>query len=238
MSHELRTPLNSIMGYSQLLQPDSSVIAEQKKDLEIIHHSCEHLLNLIVEILDLAKIEAGRLDISPENLPLKDLLDGVMQIMELQATNKNPHFVSEVDNDLPAVSVDEKRLQQILLNLLGNAIRKIRQDPNMEMTPVIAVTAGFAEGNNIRIGKAEFTALVPKPINRDHLLDTTRTLLKLKWTYNSAKSVDKESVRLVVSPPLEELQSLSAFAMAGNIQKIDDWAERIHALDERYHDFF
>jgi PAS domain S-box-containing protein len=124
MSHELRTPLNGILGYAQILKRSKNLITHQIDGLNIISKSGNHLLTLINDILDLAKIEAGKLELfpAPTNLPL--LLDGVVDIMQMAAQQKEIQFLFEAPQDLPVVvEADEKRLRQILLNLLGNAVK-------------------------------------------------------------------------------------------------------------------
>ncbi len=124
MSHELRTPLNAILGYVQVLGRDPNLQSQQRKALATIEGSGEHLLSLINEILDLAKIEAGTIDIrlAPFDLPV--LLQGIADIMRGRAEDKGLAFTSEWPVDLPAaVGGDEKRLRQVLMNLLDNAIK-------------------------------------------------------------------------------------------------------------------
>ncbi|MCP4348755.1 MAG: response regulator [Desulfobacterales bacterium] len=124
MSHELRTPMNSILGYAQILRRSRNLADSEKKGLDVIHRSGNHLLTLINDILDLAKAEAGKLELSPGPINLYDLMGGVTDIMHMAAHQKNIRFVSDFPDDLPAfVQADEKRLRQILLNLLGNAVK-------------------------------------------------------------------------------------------------------------------
>jgi PAS domain S-box-containing protein len=124
MSHELRTPLNSILGYTQILSRDKSLVGKQKEGIQIIHRSGEHLLTLINDILDLSKIEAGKLGIIPVDFCLPDLLQNIADLMKMRAEQKNIKLVYEILYPLPTtVWTDEKRLRQVLLNLLSNAIK-------------------------------------------------------------------------------------------------------------------
>ena len=124
MSHELRTPLNAVLGYAQVLGRDPDLKAEQRKALGIIESSGEHLLSLINEILDLAKIEAGTIEIRPALFDLPRLLQGLADLMRARAKEKGLAFTGEWPPDLPvAVHADEKRLRQVLMNLLDNAIK-------------------------------------------------------------------------------------------------------------------
>ena len=124
MSHELRTPLNAVLGYAQLLSIDGGLSARQARGLAVIHQSGQHLLALINDILDLARIEAGHKDLNPEPVNLSDFLQAVVNLMQVKAQEKRLSFVFDASNGLPqAVLVDERRLRQVLLNLLGNAIK-------------------------------------------------------------------------------------------------------------------
>ena len=124
MSHELRTPLNGILGYAQIMQRDKNVAPKQQDRVGIIHQCGSHLLTLINDILDLSKIEAGKLELSPKDFHLTSFLEGVVEICRIKAEQKEITFRFQVLNKLPtAVYTDEKRLRQVLLNLLGNAIK-------------------------------------------------------------------------------------------------------------------
>ncbi|HUG21113.1 ATP-binding protein [Piscinibacter sp.] len=124
MSHELRTPLNAIMGYAQILKMHPGLNERQMVGLNTIQSSGEHLLMLIIDILDLSKIEAGKTDLYPTRVDPEAFLRSVADIIRIKADEKNLSFVFEAAADLPrAVEVDEKRLRQVLLNLLGNAVK-------------------------------------------------------------------------------------------------------------------
>jgi len=124
MSHELRTPLNGILGYTQILQRSSTLTEKQQRGLETIEHSGNHLLNLINDILDLAKVEAGKIELHKADFNLISLLNGVGEIIDVRAQQKKVKFHLELMEKLPqSVNGDERRLRQILLNLLGNAIK-------------------------------------------------------------------------------------------------------------------
>jgi signal transduction histidine kinase/CheY-like chemotaxis protein len=123
MSHELRTPLNAILGFSSLLR-DSGVSAEQGEHVNIINRSGEHLLTLIDDILDLAKIEAGRqsLDVAP--CDLTSLVRDIVEMIRVRARSKNLELAWERSSDDPRfVRIDAAKLRQILINLLGNAVK-------------------------------------------------------------------------------------------------------------------
>ena len=124
MSHELRTPLNGILGYAQILKRKRGLDTGQQDGLDIIYNSGQHLLTLINDVLDLAKIEAGKVELFPETVNLPNFLDGVVGLMGMAAQQKDIRFVYEPGSKLPdAVYADAKRLRQVLLNLLGNAVK-------------------------------------------------------------------------------------------------------------------
>jgi signal transduction histidine kinase len=125
MSHELRTPLNAILGYTELIQ-DSVYGAPPEKMvavLERISRNGKHLLGLINDVLDLSKIEAGQLVLALNDYSLKDVVHGVYGAVETLAASKNLAFKVEMAPNMPAGRGDERRLTQVLLNLVGNAIK-------------------------------------------------------------------------------------------------------------------
>ncbi len=124
MSHELRTPLTSILGYAQILQRERDLKPKQALALSTIEKSGQHLLALIDDILDLSKIEAGKLELRPAPLELVPFLQNIVDIVRVRAERKELTFAYEAPQELPAtVLADERQLRQVLLNLLGNAIK-------------------------------------------------------------------------------------------------------------------
>ena len=124
MSHELRTPLNAVLGFSRLLKRDPDVTPRQQETLDIIARSGEHLLNLINNVLDMAKIESGRVVLEESEVDLPRLLSEIQSLMGVGAVEKGLRFALEHDPDLPRfVAVDAGKLRQVLLNLVGNAIK-------------------------------------------------------------------------------------------------------------------
>jgi signal transduction histidine kinase len=124
MSHELRTPLNAVLGYAALLQREASLGEKQRAALHTIEQGGKHLLLLINELLDLAKIEKGNFDLSLADVYLPDLAQTVAGLMRVKASEKHLSLGCELDLSLPPILVaDGRRLSQVLLNLLGNAIK-------------------------------------------------------------------------------------------------------------------
>ncbi len=124
MSHELRTPLNGILGYAQILQQDPALLNEHRNQIDIIKRSGDHLLTLINDVLDIAKIEAGKVTLQPTDFHLRAFLNTISDIIRIRAQQKGIAFKTRFDPDLPdMIYADEKRLRQILINLLGNAVK-------------------------------------------------------------------------------------------------------------------
>jgi signal transduction histidine kinase/CheY-like chemotaxis protein len=124
MSHELRTPLNAVLGFSQLMKNDLNATADQKEYLNIINRSGEYLLNLISNVLDISKIESGRVELEASHLDLFQLMEEIKSLMAMRAHEKELDFTLEPSPDLPRhISVDGGKLRQVLINLVGNAIK-------------------------------------------------------------------------------------------------------------------
>jgi two-component system, sensor histidine kinase and response regulator len=124
MSHELRTPLNAILGFTQLMSRDRTLSEEHQQNLEIINRAGEHLLNLINDILEMSKIEAGRTTLNISSFDLIHLLYSLQDMLDQRATSKGLQLVFELDTNLPQyIQADASKLRQVLINLLGNAIK-------------------------------------------------------------------------------------------------------------------
>ncbi|MEL4897132.1 PAS domain S-box protein [Crocosphaera sp. Alani8] len=124
MSHELRTPLNAVLGFTQVMQRDQTLKEEHKQNLDIIGRSGEHLLELINDILEMTKIEAGRTTFNRTQFDLYRLLDNLESMLHLKAEEKNLQLLFEKSPQLPQyIETDEGKLRQVLINLLGNAIK-------------------------------------------------------------------------------------------------------------------
>ncbi|SFD74567.1 ATP-binding protein [Methylobacterium sp. 13MFTsu3.1M2] len=124
ISHELRTPLSTVLGYAQLLESDPAIPAHRVNGLRVIRRSAQHLSGLIDGLLDISRMEAGRLQIHRDEVRLTDFLDQLVDMVRLQAREAGLEFRFSRPEILPAVvATDEKRLRQVLLNLLSNAIK-------------------------------------------------------------------------------------------------------------------
>lgn len=141
MSHELRTPLNGILGYTQILQRDKTLTPKQLDGINIIHRSGEYLLTLINDVLDLSKIEAGKIELLPVDFDFKEFISGLTDLFQMRARQKGIAFNYELLSHLPVgIRADEKRLRQILINLLGNAIKFTQKGG-------VTLKIGYHEGN-------------------------------------------------------------------------------------------
>lgn len=124
ISHELRTPLNGVLGYAQILLRDGSASAEQRHNLHAIESCGQHLLTLIDDVLDLAKIESGKIEIQENTCDLYDLLESVSNILRERVDAKALNYELDIEPSVPAnVLIDEVKLRQILVNLLANAVK-------------------------------------------------------------------------------------------------------------------
>ena len=124
MSHELRTPLNGVIGYAQVLQDDRRLLPDQRDRLRIVQNSGEHLLRMINDVLDLAKIEAGKLELRPAPFALAELVRDILAAHAPAAAAKNLALTTDLAPDLPAwIEGDAQKLRQVLDNLLGNAVK-------------------------------------------------------------------------------------------------------------------
>jgi signal transduction histidine kinase/CheY-like chemotaxis protein len=161
ITHELRTPLNSILGYAQILLKEERVQGDTRRAVTTIHRSGEHLHALIDGLLDLARIEAGRLRLDPAPLPMREFLDDLVRMVAPQAAAKGLAFELQTEGRVPVyIRADAKRLRQILINLLSNAVRftdhgsvTLRLDHTREVArlQVIDTGIGIAEPDLERI---------------------------------------------------------------------------------------
>jgi CHASE2 domain-containing sensor protein/nitrogen-specific signal transduction histidine kinase/DNA-binding NarL/FixJ family response regulator len=147
MSHELRTPLNGILGYAQVLERSSELPHKAREGVSIIHQCGSHLLTLINDILDLSKIEARKLELHPGQIHLPMFLHGVSEICRIRAEQKGVDFQLVMAAGLSTgIEADEKRLRQVLINLLGNAIKFTDQGRvTLRVTPTADAEAGVRQ---------------------------------------------------------------------------------------------
>ena len=124
MSHEIRTPMNGIMGFAALLQRDSTLTPRQREYVDTVVRSSERLLDLINDVLDLSKIESGRVNLNPSEIVLRDVVEEVLHTFAAIADEKGIDLFYEIKHDVPTqVEADPARLRQVLMNLVSNAIK-------------------------------------------------------------------------------------------------------------------
>ena len=141
MSHELRTPLNAIIGYCEILLEDTPPTDEDALDLQKIRSSADHLLAIISDVLDLSKIEAGKMDINVEQFPVSEVVDSVMTAVAPQVEKNHNTLKLRCPRELGTIKTDRTKLHQILSNLLSNAC-KFTQEGRIELT--VQLTFGDA----------------------------------------------------------------------------------------------
>ncbi|WP_414563226.1 MULTISPECIES: ATP-binding protein [unclassified Anabaena] len=150
MSHELRTPLNAILGFTQVMSYDNSLSSEHQENLAIINRAGEHLLNLINEILEMSKIEAGKTTLNVSSFDLIHLLQSLEKMFRFRTTSQGLQLIFEYAADIPQyVQTDEIKLRQVLLNLLGNAIK-------FTTTGSVALRVGVGRGKNEEDGEKPY----------------------------------------------------------------------------------
>lgn len=146
MSHELRTPLNAVIGFSRLMAADPALTPARQSNLRIISHSGEHLLTLINDVLELSKIESGKMEMRPEEVDLPELLGQVVEMMSLRADEGGLDLCLETAGLPTLVQLDPGMLRQVLLNLLSNALK---------FTPagrvVVRVVGQQVDGESVRL---------------------------------------------------------------------------------------
>ncbi len=152
MSHELRTPLNGILGYTQIIQRTESLSEKGCKGLSVIYQCGSHLLTLINDVLDLSKIEARKLELYPVDFYFPAFIDSVTEICRIRAEQKVIAFHIELDPNLPTgIQADEKRLRQVLINLLSNAMKFTQQGSVTFKVKIIAQESNANGKTNYKI---------------------------------------------------------------------------------------
>ncbi|HMK60784.1 MAG TPA: ATP-binding protein [Dissulfurispiraceae bacterium] len=146
MSHELRTPLNAINGFSELMLEGlaGTISGQQKEYIGYIYQSGQHLLNLINDILDLSKVESGKIDVVPDRIILNDLLNGAINLVKEKALKKGLSITKEISGGMQEIVADVWIIKQILFNLLSNAIKFTPSGGNIRIM-VRCADSGFVE---------------------------------------------------------------------------------------------
>lgn len=173
IGHELRTPLNAILGYAQLMERDDAIPAPRQGGVRVIRRSAEHLSGLIDGLLDISRIESGRLQLARDEVRLPEFLDQIVDMFRLQAQAKGLGFEFKRPVALPAVvATDEKRLRQVLINLLSNAIK---YTPSGSVSLSVSLRSGVAEFTIADTGPgipSEDVGRIFEPFERGRGIDT------------------------------------------------------------------
>jgi signal transduction histidine kinase/CheY-like chemotaxis protein len=175
MSHELRTPLNAVIGFSDLLasQLDTGLSNRHKRYLENIQTSGHHLLNLINGILDLSKVESGKMDLHCEEIPLRELIQQVIGGLQPQAEAKSLTISGQVEEGLDRVTLDAGKLKQILYNLLGNAVKFTPEGGQVRVTARVA--PGARERDSLEFSVID-TGIGIQPEDQERIFEPFRQI--------------------------------------------------------------
>ncbi|WP_169611373.1 ATP-binding protein [Nodosilinea sp. P-1105] len=232
MSHELRTPLNGILGYAQILARSQTLSTQDRQGIDIIHQCGDHLLNLINEILDLAKIEVGKMVLQPTATHLLSLLQSVVEICKVKADQKGLSFFYRPSHDLPiGVEVDEKKLRQVLINLVGNAIKFTEKGSVTLQVDVLSATDDRVSlrfcvvDTGIGIAKTEFQRI----FQAFEQLDTGRPTVE---GTGLGLAISQQIVQLMASviEVSSQLEQGSTFAFTLELPLVTEWGSRQLAL--------
>ena len=209
MSHELRTPLNGILGYIQLLKPDRNLTADQQESLINVEQCGEHLLTLINDVLDLAKIEASKMELSPTDVNLPQTIKNIADLFQMRSGQKGIAFNFQQLSPLPDyVLVDEKRLRQILINLLSNAVK-------FTQSGGVTFKVGYVENDREN-------STFMEAIHSHREADVSPLNAKSKWNLQpKSESIGRRGPRKVRSSPRASLTDTApATASALTVGKI------------------
>ncbi len=191
MSHELRTPLNAILGFTQIMVRSPNLPSEYQQNLSIINRSGEHLLTLINNILDLSKIEAGRITLNPENFDLYRLLIDVEDIFQLKAEKKGLQLIFERADSVPQyIRTDLAKLRQVLINLVGNGI-KFTSVGGVSLKVSVIESDSSATTESERLGSNSTNTLQsltePQELQKQDVQDTTIPIVSQEKFCTSAQ---------------------------------------------------
>jgi PAS domain S-box-containing protein len=196
MSHELRTPLNAILGFTQLMNRNPSLSSEQQEHLGIISRSGEHLLDLINDILEMSKIESGKVTLNETSFDLYGLLDTLQEMFQLKAKFKNLELIFDRALNVPQyVKTDESKLRQVLINLLSNAIKFT------ESGKVILTVQRQNSDVGASLSGKEFLSTAPSNVKSE--VETTNNKQQTTITFaieDSGSGIAPEEMHLLFAP--------------------------------------
>ncbi len=233
MSHELRTPLNAILGYAQILSDSKNIDASTREKLRIINKSGEHLLGLINTVLDLSKIEAGKMELSPTGFDLLDLLQQIYDMFRLRAESKEIKLDFEANAAVPRyVFADEAKIRQCLINIVGNAVKFTEKG-------TVSVSVSRDDDGQTRFSVRDTGRGIPKdkiavilePFSQIHTqlnteggtglgLSITKSFVEMMGGKIEVESEPGRGSVFTITLPLEEVEAIDADKDAGPPRKI------------------
>jgi signal transduction histidine kinase len=229
MSHELRTPLNSIIGFTGVMLQGMAgeINDEQRKQLSIVKSSASHLLSLISDVLDISKIEAGKVELSPEEFKIGDVLKDVFQTFSRMAEDKGLRLEMEGPEDVVILS-DKRRVKQVLMNLVGNAVKftdsgmiRIAAEAHVEGSVEIRISdtgVGIKEEDMVRLFEPfqQVDVSLTKRYEGTGLgLYLTRKLIDLLSGHVDAKSIYGKGSEFIVTLPLGYKSNANPSSLTG-----------------------
>ena len=171
MSHEIRTPMNAILGYAQILQHDESLNEEQRTALDVIARSGDHLLTLINDVLEMARIESGRISLSEESFDFHGLLNDIIRMFRIRTASHGVALHLEEKGDVPLVlRGDEGKIRQVLINLIGNAVKFTERGTVTLRVSAERISRESGDGAGVRVGiEIEDTGCGVSPADRERI---------------------------------------------------------------------
>jgi PAS domain S-box-containing protein len=198
MSHELRTPLNAILGFSEMMMKETfgPLANERYKDyLGDIHLSARHLLEIINEVLDMSKIEAGKVELDEEKFDVHDLIQAVVRMMDSRAFSSGLKIREEVEENLPSLFADPRLVRQILINIVGNAVKYSRSGG------IIDVKAFIADDGDLHLVVADTGIGIPK----DRIQDALEPFGQVNKPADSSNGMQGTGLGLPLAKAMAEL---------------------------------
>ncbi|PMB45193.1 hybrid sensor histidine kinase/response regulator [Fischerella thermalis CCMEE 5330] len=241
MSHELRTPLNGILGYAQILQRTEPLTEKGRKGVEIIYQCGSHLLTLINDVLDLSKIEARKLELNPIDFYFPAFLQSVVEICRIRSEQKVIGFDVQLDPNLPTgIRADEKRLRQVLLNLLGNAIKFTEQG---SVTFTVQVIEKVEKSKELPITNYKIRFQVTDTGVGIASEQTEKIFLPFEQVGNHKRQTEGTGLGLAISQKIvnlmgsqiqvkSELGKGSTFWFEVELPEVQDWAKVSRLLEQ------
>lgn len=208
MSHELRTPLNSIIGFSEVLYDETfgNLSAKQKEYVNYVLVSGKHLLLLINDVLDMAKVEAGKMELSISSLPLKNTLEDALILVKGIALKKNITLSLKMDENIDKIDADERKIKEVLYNLFSNAIKFTPQGGKVEITARII-------GSNIEVAVSDTgIGIAPENISR-----VFEAFTRIETSYS--KAIEGTGLGLGLSKKLIELHGGKIWIESAGLDK-------------------